>query len=64
MRPLSLPVALTPTALFLSLAFCPAASAAAQQPAADTADTGIPVTDQLVIESCDRRAGNSRFAAW
>jgi quinohemoprotein amine dehydrogenase len=44
--------ALTTSALLLSLALSSAASA--QQPGADTASTGIPVTDQLVIDSCDR----------
>ena len=50
--PLSPPVALTQSALLLCLAFSPAASA--QQSGADTASTGIPVTDETLIASCDR----------
>ena len=48
MRPPSLPVALTLSALLLS----PAVSA--QQSTSDATGTGIPVTDQLVIDTCDQ----------
>ena len=54
MRPLPLPVARTPLPLLLlSLAFSVVTSAQ-ERPGDDNGDEGIPVTDQTVIDACQR----------